>query len=151
MQTIKRSQSSYSLLSSNPRHEKSSYPIIKIVEKNESHDFDFGTILKVKEASHWGPLNERKGDTIGCSETTGGQTDEKRIKMKSREESLEEIRGILNSRLPGSCSVRKIHFSVSQPECRDELNVPGIRRKLRSPPPFIPDLLSPFNEGIEPL
>ena len=144
-QFIKRSQSSFSVLSSNPRHEKSFYPIIKIVEKNQSIDLDFGTILKVKEATHKGPLYASK---IGYSEMTGDQTDE-RIKIKSREESLEEIRGILRDQLPGSCSVRKIHFSLSESECQEQLNVPGIRRRLRSPPPFIPDLLSPFNEGTE--
>ena len=146
IQTVKRSQSSFSI-SSNNQNEKYSYPIIKIVEKNESMDVDFGTILKVKEATHNGPLSERNGDKIGSSEMTGAQTDEKRMKMKSRDESLEEIRGILRDQLPGSCSVRRIHFSLSQSECEEQLNVPGFRRKLRSPPPFIPDLLTPFNEG----
>ena len=110
-------------------------------------DVDFGTILKVKEATHNGPLTERNGDKIESSEMIGAQTDEKRMKMKSRDESLEEIRGILRDQLPGSCSVRRIHFSLSQSECQEQLNVPGFRRKLRSPPPFIPDLLTPFNEG----
>ena len=112
---------------------------------------DFGTILKVKEATNKGPLYESNGDKIGYSEMPGDQTDETRIKIKSREESLEEVRGILREQLPGSCPVRKIHFSLSDSEGQDQLNVPGIRRKLRSPPPFIPDLLSPFNEGTEPL
>ena len=153
IRTIKRSQSSFSFLSSNHRDEKSSYPIIKIAEKNDSIGFDFFTILKVKEASQEGSptppaFNERNGNQItACSEMTGGQTEGTEI-MKSREESLEEIRGILKGQLPGSCSVRKIHFSLCQSQCHsDQLSVPGIRRKLRSPPPFIPDLLTPFNEG----
>ena len=107
--------------------------------------FDFGPILKVREASQEG---ERDGDETECSERTGDQTDGNKIAMKSREESLEEIRGLLTDQLPGRCSVRKIHFSVSQSQCHGEqLNVPGIRRRLRSPPPFIPELLTPFNEG----
>ena len=152
IQTIKRSQSSFSVLSTNHRDDKSSYPNIKIAEKNDS--FDFGTILKVKEASQKGsstppPLNERNGDKISAwSEMTEGQTEDTQNIMKSREESLEEIRGILKGQLPGSCSVRKIQFSLCQSQYHsDQLSVPGIRRKLRSPPPFIPDLLSPFNEG----
>ena len=147
--TVKRSQSSFSLLSSYHRDEKSSYPFIKIVGNNESIGFDFGTILKVKEASQDDPsLNERNVDEIERSELSGDQTDETKIIMKSREESLEEIRGILTDQLPGTGSVRRIHFSLIQPQCPgDQLEVPGIRRRLRSPPPFLPDLLTPFNEG----
>ena len=147
--TVKRSQSSFSLLSSYHRDEKSSYPFIKIVGNNESIGFDFGTILKVKEASQDDPsLNERNVDEIERSELSGDQTDETKIIMKSREESLEEIRGILKDQLSGSCSVRKIHFSLCQSQCHSEqLSVPGIKRKLRSPPPFIPELMTPFNEG----
>ena len=154
IQLIKRSQSSFSVLSSNHRDGKSSYPIIKIAEKNDSIGFDFGTILKVKEASQEAspspPLNERNGDKMSCAKMTGagGQTEETKLIMKSREESLEEIRGILKDQLSGSCSVRKIHFSLCQSQYHSEqLSVPGIKRKLRSPPPFIPELLTPFNEG----
>ena len=64
--------------------------------------FDFGPILKVREATQEG---ERNGDETECSERTGDQTDGNKIVMKSREESLEEIRGLLKDQLPGRCSV----------------------------------------------
>ena len=96
IQTFNRSQSSFSILSGNPRDGNHSFPILQIVEKSESIDFDFDKILKVKEASLEDLAQINENYQI---------TEDKEI--RSREESLKEIRGVLQEKLDKSSSIRK--------------------------------------------
>ena len=124
IENFNRTRSSFSVLSGKD-------PILTIVGKRETIDIEFDTIVKIDEEERF---TERR--------ITEEQRDDGRQNMlKGKEEFPEEIRGVPKE----NCSLRKIQFSL---QSQDQLTVPEVKRRLRSPPPFHRDLMTPFNEGI---
>ena len=119
MQNFTRTQSSFSVLSGRD-------PVLTIVGKSETIDIDMDKVLKIEEED--GRFTRR------------GMNDETNI-LIGKEEPPEDMQGVLKD----NCSVRKIQFSL---QSQDQLTVPEVKRRLRSPPPFHRDLLTPFNEGM---
>ena len=140
-QNFNRTQSSFSVFSGS-LDETSSLPIVRIVERTEGIDIDIDNILKVKEVDR--PFPQKMIEKSGGFEIEEKLYQEKKNLLKSREESLEEIRGVLKENLSKTSSARKIQFTL---QSQDQLCVPEVKRRLRSPPPLHRELLTPCNEG----